>query len=115
LGASVSTSKRRRICAKPTGSTPRCAAEIEIAFDGNRAGPDGNVERGRHRLQRDTGAGYQRLEQHIPGTEFKAGAVAEWSPATASARPVATLQAICASSRLPFAVRVMYADSGSLL
>src|SRR5829696_10354153 len=38
--------------------------------------------------------------------------VAGWSPATASARPVSTLQAMCWSSSVPCALRVITAASG---
>ena len=41
--------------------------------------------------------------------------VAGCSPATASARPVSTLQAMCASSSVPLAFKVMKADFGSPL
>src|SRR6476661_5939997 len=49
------------------------AAEIEITFGRHLAGLERNIERGRHCLHRDAGAGDQRFEQHIAGAKLKPG------------------------------------------
>ena len=90
------------------------AAEIEIALGATRGRLQRNVERGRHRFQRHAGAGDQRLEQHVAGAELEPEPpVAGCSPATASARPVSTLQAMPSSSSEPLAFSVITAASGS--
>src|SRR5262249_51596336 len=50
------------------------AAEVEIAFGGDFGGFERHVERGGDCLERHAGAGDQRLEQHIAGTELEPGA-----------------------------------------
>ena len=39
-------------------------------FGGDRPGAEWNVERGRHRFERHTGAGDQCFQQHVAGTEL---------------------------------------------
>src|SRR5262249_52588049 len=53
---------------------PERAAEVEIALGADLSGLERNLERGRDRLERDAGAGDQRLEQHVAGTKFETGA-----------------------------------------
>src|ERR1700730_14100095 len=62
-------------------------AEIEIAFGGHHAGFKRNVERGRNRLQGDAGTRHQRLKQHVPGTQFQAGAAGRGVKAGNGERP----------------------------
>src|SRR5438105_15617628 len=50
---------------------PERAAKIDVAFRRYRGGLERDVERGRHRLEGDAGAGNERLEQHVPRTEFE--------------------------------------------
>src|SRR5581483_3230415 len=50
------------------------ATKVEIAFGRDRAGAQWNVDRGRDRLQRDAGARYERLQQHVAGAQFEARA-----------------------------------------
>src|SRR5947207_4903015 len=52
---------------------PERAAEVEVALGADLGGLERNVERGRDRLERDAGAGDQRLEQHVAGAKFKSG------------------------------------------
>ena len=49
------------------------AAEVEVAF-GVDAARDVELHRGRHRAERDAGAGDERLEQHVAGAGEGAGA-----------------------------------------
>src|ERR1700733_10110899 len=46
-------------------------AKVEIAFRGHRSGLERNIEGGRHRLEGDSGAGDQRLQQHVAGAQFE--------------------------------------------
>src|ERR1700687_4132259 len=50
------------------------AAKIEIAFGGDRAGFERNIDRGRDRFERDAGAGDQSFQTHVARAQFEAGA-----------------------------------------
>jgi hypothetical protein len=63
------------------------AAEIEIALRRYRSGFQGNVERRRHRLEGDAGAGDQRLEQHVAGAQLETGAAGRGMKAGNGERP----------------------------
>src|SRR6185437_3519246 len=54
------------------------APEIELTLRRYVSRPERNVERRRHRLQRDAGARHQRLQQHVTRAQFQ--------PRTASPR-----------------------------
>ena len=78
------------------------AAEVEVALGQDRAAAQTELERRRHRLQGDAGAGDQRLQQHVAGTrELPVPPEAGCRPASTSARPVSTLQAMAVSSSCP--------------
>ena len=70
-GASESSSKRRRISRKPTGTSldyGQRAAHVDIAFRDDPRLPYLNAERGRHGLECHAGTGDQRLQKHVLGT-----------------------------------------------
>jgi hypothetical protein len=91
------------------------AAEIEIAFRRHPAGLERNIERGRHRLERDPGACNQGFQQHIAEhNSSPEPPVAGCRPATARARPVSILHATLVSSSVPLAFSVTTAACGSL-
>src|SRR5882757_3041658 len=55
---------------------PERAAKIEIALGDDIARFQRDLDRGRDRFERDTGAGDQCFQQHVAGTEFEARAAA---------------------------------------
>ena len=71
-----SRSKNRRMFWKPTGasrSTPSGAAKIQVAFGADLGSSEGDFKGGGHRVQGDTGAGNECLQQHVAGAGVKAG------------------------------------------
>ena len=76
-GASVSTSKRRRISAKPTGaslSTPSVPRKSRSPSAVTSPLLQRHLDGGRHRFQGHAGAGDQGFQQHVAGAEFESGA-----------------------------------------
>src|SRR6185437_1144961 len=93
---------------------PERAAEIEIALGPHPAAAQRHLERRRHRLERDPAQATSASSSMSPEqSAMPSPPVAGWSPASAIARPVSTLQVMLSAPSAPSALRVITAFSGT--